>query len=379
MAFQAKLEDSNVALLGSDEDKRVKHEDAMTAPEWQEAGKVAGVQVWRIVDLQVVPWVDDNGEHMYGPKWIRLYEGDSYIILESVASEKQTDLEYHVYFWLGTNSSQDEYTIAAYKTVELDAFFDGKCSQSREVMAKESEAFRKIFPKISYLQGGARSGFHHSVKSMDAFEAKLYHVRKTKQGVVEKHVFLTLDSLNQGDCFVLDAGRLIYIWHGTEASPLEKYEANVLAENLEHQRNGEGTATHDLDAVDGKAVKSQNFWQHIGVEDATDKVQEVQVLDGLLYKLVYDPEKEKPIAMCEVGRKDLHKTMLDSNHVMLLDHGNEFFVWIGGSAPEEEKKDAFNAAHTCLEVNGRDLHTPIHIFKEGKDIKHKLWVQIFSK
>mmetsp|Transcript_88681 Transcript_88681/g.185365 ORF Transcript_88681/g.185365 Transcript_88681/m.185365 type:complete len:365 (+) Transcript_88681:51-1145(+) len=362
----AKLEDSNCALLGSDEDKRVRHAAALEEPAWREAGKGPGVQVWRAEEFKVVPWPTDK----YGPQWIELKTGDSFIILQTIANEGE--LEHHIFFWLGQETSLDEQGTVAYKAVELDAYFDGQASHSREIQGRESEEFRKIFPRISYTAGGVDSGFHHTIA--DVYEARLIEVRKTKQGVVHKHVPLSRESLNHADCFVLDNGRNIYIWCGDECEALEKYEANVLAENLESSRRGLATATHEVDEA---------FWRLLGGEgyiksaaEAPAKIKEIEVKDGILFKL---SDSNGELTMKEVARRDLHKSMLDSNHVMILDHGNEMFVWIGSNADEVEKKNAYQSVIVLLQTNGMDAYVPIHILKEGKQIQHRLWNEIFSK
>jgi hypothetical protein len=43
--------------------------------------------------------------------------------------------------------------------------------------------------------------------------------------------------MNQSDCFVLDMGENIYIWHGAEANMYEKNSAIYYAQNLKnHER-----------------------------------------------------------------------------------------------------------------------------------------------
>jgi len=355
------LKDSNCAGIGSDEDKAVRKAAAETEPAWANAGQEAGIMVWRIENFKVVPW----DACQYG----KFHTGDSYIILQTIQVEEK--LEHHIFFWLGKETSIDEMGTAAYKTVELDDYFGGEATQSREVQGKESKHFHSLFPKVTYLVGGVDSGFNRTVA--DTYAARLFQVRKTKQGVVEQEVDLARDSLNEGDCFVLDAGKRIYIYQGSSAMPLEKYEANTMAERLERQRGGQAEATHELD---------DKFWELLGgkgpvkpASEGSDRIAPPELQEGVLYKISNDGTD---LVMHEVGRRVLTRSMLDSNNVMMLDHGTEIFVWVGKGADGVERRNAFRTAWTYLKANNRDPDTPIHMFKEETKITDKVWNDIFS-
>ena len=68
-ATQASFANSNIALLGSDIEHRVREQAAGTEPAWQHAGKRQGLEIWRIENFKVVPWLTSHHE---------LYDGDSY-------------------------------------------------------------------------------------------------------------------------------------------------------------------------------------------------------------------------------------------------------------------------------------------------------------
>jgi gelsolin len=56
-----------------------------------------------------------------GDRALALYDGDSYIILNTYKKDPDSDvLSYDLHFWLGEETTQDEAGTAAYKTVELD-------------------------------------------------------------------------------------------------------------------------------------------------------------------------------------------------------------------------------------------------------------------
>ena len=125
---------------------------------------------------------------------------------------------------------------AAYKTVELDDYFDQAAIQHRETQGHESLQFTKLFKEITYLEGGVDSGFHHVEGGTQI--KKLFRVRKTKHTVRVAEVPCTRKSLNQGDCFLLDLGDTLYPWFGEDASPFERAKCGTRAHNVAISRHG---------------------------------------------------------------------------------------------------------------------------------------------
>ncbi|PAA67392.1 hypothetical protein BOX15_Mlig017242g1, partial [Macrostomum lignano] len=121
-------------------------ESAEKEPAWKPVLEAQKPQlyVWRIENFKVVEWPRD----LYG----KFYSGDSYIILNAYMEADK--LCYDVHFWIGKESTADEYGTAAYKTVELDTLLDDLPVQHREVQGHESALMRSYFPEITYLAGG---------------------------------------------------------------------------------------------------------------------------------------------------------------------------------------------------------------------------------
>ena len=370
----AAVEDSNMALVGSDLDKDARKGAAEKEDAWVGCGAKVGLEIWRIEKFQVVAWPKDQ----YGS----FYDGDSYIVLSTTLDPESAKLGgekllWDIHFWLGENTSLDEQGTAAYKTVELDDLMGGAPVQHRECMNYESEAFTALFEPYSgvrYMEGGIDSGFNKV--EADAYIAKLFHVRKTKKhGMKVVQVPCALASLNHGDCFILDAGALIYVWAGDECSAFEKRAANAEAENIENQRNGHATATFEI---------TDQFWALLGggpdgfapASAATDDIGPGDVGEGVMYKL----SDEGGELMCnEIMRGDLKLEHLDTNEVMLVDTASgELFVWVGKGASDKESRNALKTATALLESIGKPKHTPIHMYKEGAKITNPIWVSVFS-
>jgi len=361
-----KWEDSNIAKIGSDEDKANRKAAAQKEPAWKGVAQHPGLQAWRIEKFQVVPWPKDR----YG----EFYSGDSYIVLQT-AEDKEGAKSFNIFFWLGKESTTDERGTAAYKTVELDDLLDGKAVQNREVQGKESSEFRSLFKKVAYLKGGVESGFN--VAAPETYKARLLHVRRLKDKTIKaKEVTMSRSSLNLGDSFILDAGTIIYVWSGPKASGFEKHAAGMMAEDFEGKRQREARTTHKID---------DKFWEMLGgkgeitaAADFTDEDMqdvEINIGDGVLYRMSDESGSLKTI---EVGRGELKKSMLNSNDVMMLDVGAEVFVWIGSGASSRERRAAMTTGEEYLKVNGKSEDLPIHIYKEGLAVKNPIWAEIFA-
>jgi len=359
------LKDSNCALIGSDEDKAARKGAAMTEPAWEGAGAEVGVEVWRIEDFKVVAWPKEN----YGT----FYSGDSYIVLSTTKEPETEKLLHDIHFWLGKDSTADEYGTAAYKTVELDDLFDGEPVQHREVQHHESKDFKELFPKLAYKKGGKASGFRKASDAIELYEHHLWHVRKTKaEGMRVEEVALHNSSLNQGDAFILDVGEKIYVWEGTSASPFEKHQANLTAEKMESERDGKAKTTHDIDDF---------FWHVLGGQDdiqAADAVTDathIKAESTILYQIT---DAAGELNCIEVGRGKLTTSMLKSEDVMMLVTDKELFLWVGSGASTAEGRSSYRLAMDWLKVNDRPVHTPIHLHKEGQTIRSRLWTEAFD-
>jgi hypothetical protein len=93
--------------------------------------------------------------------WVVGSAGDSYIMMNTYMGGETKDKKmYDIHFWIGAESSQDEYGVAAYKTVELDDLLGGDPIQHRECMDHETDLFMSYFPDgITLMEGGIESGF----------------------------------------------------------------------------------------------------------------------------------------------------------------------------------------------------------------------------
>jgi gelsolin len=336
------VKDSNVELIGSDLDHRVKYNSAASEPAWNNGkiGQEAGLYIWRIENFEVIPWPRE--------KFGQFYDGDSFIVLHSykVGDDK---LGHDIFFWLGNKTTQDEAGTAAYKTVELDEFLHGAATQHREVQQSPSDEFLALFRHISIRSGGVRSGFTHV--EPEAREDILTLLRIFKHpgagridSLIVHEVEPTWQSLDENDVFVLDKGDKIWVWQGKKCSPMEKAKAAQVVNDMTLAKHVDVEVLSQLesrsklivDLLGGKdkapstleAPRPGSFGKRSSEASAGSPSRKLFRLSDASGDLSFDLVKDGQ----RVNRSDF-----DGKDVFLYDTGSTLWVWQGSEASASEK------------------------------------------
>eukprot|EP00002_Diphylleia_rotans_P006181 TRINITY_DN154_c0_g1_i1.p1 TRINITY_DN154_c0_g1~~TRINITY_DN154_c0_g1_i1.p1 ORF type:complete len:804 (-),score=188.33 TRINITY_DN154_c0_g1_i1:762-3173(-) len=341
--------------------------------EFAGCGKKPGLEIWRIEALKPVAVPTE----LYG----KFYTGDSYIVLHTKQRPGKSSFDYDIFFWLGSETSQDEAGVAAYKTVELDDSLGGGPVQYREVQDHESQQFLSIFKGgVQYLAGGVASGFRHVVR--DEYETRLLHVKGRRFARV-KRVDTTTKSLNHGDVFVLDLGLKIYLWNGKEAHRLEKAKGVDVANNIRNQERGGRAEIIVLD--DGSSDADSAFWSALGASGPVPVADSSAAGDDEAF------EKSAAGKLYEVhenGSTDiinapLTKELLNSASAYILDCETEVYIWLGKTSSAGLRKEAMKIGQGFLTKFSRPNWTPISRLVEGSETalfkaKFANWSDVFK-
>lgn len=382
---ETKLEDSNLALIGSDLDKKTKEAAAKLEVNWEGCGQKAGqLDIWRVENKRTESGTPDFGinvwpKEMYG----EFFQGDSYIVLKTTTAEGSDKLLWDIFFWIGSKSSQDEYGVAAYKANELDDLFGDAPVQHRELEGFESDEFLDCFPGgIKYLQGGIESGFRlvGDAGPEVSLPTRLFEVRKTKGSTAAKSFLVkpNASSLNHGDAFILDAGATVYTWYGDECSPFEKQNAIQTASALVESRRGlKAVLVQDVSNSGGDM---DAFWELLGGKGdiaPASAVTDAVVPDehaSKMYKLLED-DSDGRLVITQVTPPS--KDELDTNGVAMLDIGTEIFIWVGAKASKREHSQAMNLVGIYLKNWNREKNTRVNRVLEGQEKRCKGWSKAF--
>eukprot|EP01006_Ploeotia_vitrea_P060007 TRINITY_DN75139_c0_g1_i1.p1 TRINITY_DN75139_c0_g1~~TRINITY_DN75139_c0_g1_i1.p1 ORF type:complete len:374 (-),score=84.86 TRINITY_DN75139_c0_g1_i1:81-1151(-) len=341
------ISETNLANFGTELETNIKAAAAENEAQWTGAGDEAGLKIWRIEQFAVVPWPKEE----YG----KFFTGDSYIVLKTEQNDNAKT--YDVHFWLGKNTSQDEAGTAAYKTVELDDSLGGAAIQHREVQGSEGPKFLSYFPAGVRLQeGGVASGFRHVTE--EEYVPQLFQVAKKKGGnITASQVALGATSLNSGDVFILDQGKAIWQWHGTNSSPFEKNKARELSSQIADENGGNVT-------VINQGEEPEEFWAGLGGQG------DVQESEGSRALLNEEPADKKVFCLSEeedaLNFAELEGAeTLASDNVFVVDVGDEVFVWIGTDSSAKEKRCGLHYAQKYITNSGKEVATPITAVKEA--------------
>lgn len=371
---QASLEDSNIAGIGSKENRDLRKKAAESEDEFKGAGKQVGLEIWRVHNKRTENDTPDFGVERVTDKktYGMFYSGDSYIILNTynVKDEngKTTDkLAWDVHFWLGNTTSQDEMGVAAYKTVELDDLLDDGPIQHRELQGSESRLFQSYFKELMYMEGGYASGFRQ-VKP-EVYKPRLLMVRRSKKTTRAYEIPVSAKNLNHGDVFILDAGLKIYIWIGEEANAFEKSKGANLQANVVSSRQGKAKKMTTID---------DEFWKVLGgtIKDVRpsnqpfeldeDQAGKDEALDPATIKLFRISDESGKLKMSKEHEGTVKWAMLDQNDVFLLHANIGIWVWIGTGASKSEKSNAMKYADDYIKENKLNKHIPVTRIMAGK-------------
>lgn len=376
--------DTNLALIGTELDHKIKEAAAQGEEAWDGIGKEAGLFVWRVENFTIQPWPKEQ----YG----QFFKGDSYIVLNSSGSDP-SNLKHDIHIWIGSESTQDEYGTAAYKMVEADEYLGTAAVQHRQVEGREADEFVDLFEHLEYLEGGIASGFN---KVEPTKEKPLFFRFKSRgKGKGELvQVPMSTSSMDSQSGFILFADKAtVWAWHGSDCKIFDKIACTQMGERLctmgtvtvLAQGDGDEEETEFWDYLErggGKRGsrsigKTATGWKprrnlNFGLEEFQPKLF---LVDG-----------DKPLERVALGNlvkkatrigRFLNRKSLNEDNVFLLDTGWKIFVWIGREANTSEKLAALSAVDRYAETEPRAKELPVTVIKDGQEDRNGFFDDFF--
>lgn len=327
-------------------------------PEFERAGQRAGLQVWRIENMELVP----VPESLYGG----FYTGDAYLVLHSTENRRGA-LQYDLHYWQGSACSQDESGAAAIFAVQMDDFLQGAPVQYREVQGHESSTFTGYFKTgLKYMTGGVASGFQHVVTN-DVEVQRLLQV-KGRRVVRATEVPVSWESFNHGDTFILDLGEEIIQWSGSHSNRFERLKATMVSKGIrDNERCGrakllfcdEGEEPERMLEVLGEKPDLPEAHSEDMKMDASHRKQ------AQLYKVSNADGDIKVTMVAE--ENPFAQDALQSSECFILDNGasGHIFVWKGKDANTEERHAVLKTSEQFIHKMNYPSHTQVQVLPEN--------------
>ncbi|XP_047238229.1 gelsolin-like isoform X4 [Girardinichthys multiradiatus] len=326
-------------------------------PQFERAGKEAGLQVWRVENMDLVP----VPESLYG----QFYTGDAYVVLNST-SNRRGDLQYDLHYWQGSECSQDESGAAAILAVQMDDFLQGAPVQYREVQGHESSTFSGYFKTgLTYMQGGVASGFNHVVTN-EVEVQRLLQV-KGRRVVRSTEIPVNWENFNQGDSFILDLGQEIVQWSGRHSNRFEKLKATMVSKSI---RDNERCGRAKLQVVD-EGAEPEKMIEVLGEkpdlpESLSDDTQ-TDVSNRKVAKLYKVSNAGGVMDVTLVSEQNpFSQDALESTECYILDNGTNglIFVWKGKDANSDERHAVLQSSEKFLQQMNYPPYTQVQVLPE---------------
>uniref|UniRef100_A0A0N4Z5U2 Gelsolin-like domain-containing protein n=1 Tax=Parastrongyloides trichosuri TaxID=131310 RepID=A0A0N4Z5U2_PARTI len=170
---------------------------------------------------------------------------------------------------------------------------------------------------------------------------------------------LTKSNLDTNDAFIVDAvSGGVYVWLGKNSTPTERKKAYAWAEKyLEQAKRPAWTQISRV--IEGS--EPADFVQWFSGWDNPKKTQSFEP------KLFQCSNESGRLIIEEI--KNFTQEDLDGDDVMILDGGNQIFVWVGAGANKEERETAEATAKKYLATDAlpRSKHASIDVIFQTKE------------
>ncbi|CAM4856581.1 unnamed protein product [Rotaria socialis] len=310
--------------------------------------------VWRIENFKLVA-VPRESHGIF-------FKGDAYVIYHAEEIKKSTGsssttsstLIQHIHFWIGSEATQDEAGVAAYKTVELDDHLLGNAVQHREVQGNESERFLSYFKSrggVTYRQGGVASGFH---RHQSTNEPRLFRLKGRHTVRLFEMPAIDWSNISRGDVYILDLSEVIFVWNGARSNKFERLQAIQRARQLRDERG----KTNIVIIEDGEEMKMSKdelkyFEMKLPLKDKKLNLNETidenddddRRAEGAHIKLYKCSDESGTLKVTEKKVGPLIKSDLESEDAYIIDNGPYgIWVWVGRRSNPKERREAMRNA-----------------------------------
>ncbi|XP_059764534.1 protein flightless-1 homolog isoform X1 [Balaenoptera ricei] len=264
---------------------------------------------------------------------------------EQVAAEAEKqpeeDFQCVVYFWQGRQaSSMGWLTFTFSLQKKFESLFPGKLEVVRMTQQQENPKFLSHFKRKFIIHRGKRKA------AQGALQPSLYQIRTNGSALCTRCIQISTDSglLNSEFCFILkvpfeseDNQGIVYAWVGRASDPDEA----KLAEDI---LNSMFEASYSKQVINEGEEPENFFWVGIGARKPYDDDAEY-----MKHTRLFRCSNEKGYFAVTEKCSDFCQDDLADDDIMLLDNGQEVYMWVGTQTSQVEIKLSLKACQVYIQ------------------------------
>ncbi|XP_021572418.1 protein flightless-1 homolog [Carlito syrichta] len=262
---------------------------------------------------------------------------------EAEAEEKQPEEDFQciVYFWQGREASNMGWLTFTFSLQKkFESLFPGKLEVVRMTQQQENPKFLSHFKRKFVIHRGKRKA------AQGALQPSLYQIRTNGSALCTRCIQINTDSslLNSEFCFILkvpfeseDNQGIVYAWVGRASDPDEA----KLAEDI---LNTMFDASYSKQVINEGEEPENFFWVGIGAQKPYDDDAEY-----MKHTRLFRCSNEKGYFAVTEKCSDFCQDDLADDDIMLLDNGQEVYMWVGTQTSQVEIKLSLKACQVYIQ------------------------------
>ncbi|XP_064135447.1 protein flightless-1 homolog isoform X4 [Loxodonta africana] len=283
---------------------------------------------------------------------------------EAVVEEKQPEEDFQcvVYFWQGREASNMGWLTFTFSLQKkFESLFPGKLEVVRMTQQQENPKFLSHFKRKFIIHRGKRK------VARGTLQPSLYQIRTNGSALCTRCIQISTDSslLNSEFCFILkvpfeseDNQGIVYAWVGRASDPDEA----KLAEDI---LNTMFDTSYSKQVINEGEEPENFFWVGLGAQKPYDEDAEY-----MKHTRLFRCSNEKGFFAVTEKCSDFCQDDLADDDIMLLDNGQEVYMWVGTQTSQVEIKLSLKACQVYIQhLRSKEQEQPrrLRLVRKGNE------------
>ncbi|KAM9695202.1 protein flightless-1 homolog isoform 4-T4 [Trichechus inunguis] len=280
----------------------------------------------------------------------------------TVEKQPEEDFQCIVYFWQGREASNMGWLTFTFSLQKkFESLFPGKLEVVRMTQQQENPKFLSHFKRKFIIHRGKRK------VARGALQPSLYQIRTNGSALCTRCIQISTDSslLNSEFCFILkvpfeseDNQGIVYAWVGRASDPDEA----KLAEDI---LNTMFDTSYSKQVINEGEEPENFFWVGLGAQKPYDDNAEY-----MKYTRLFRCSNEKGFFAVTEKCSDFCQDDLADDDIMLLDNGQEVYMWVGTQTSQVEIKLSLKACQVYIQhLRSKEQEQPrrLRLVRKGNE------------